>query len=121
MGTSRIAPRTALAWVLLTACGDTVPGTPMHTLAAGSAAPAVATTYTEHVRPILSRACVQCHSEGQIAPFSLDTYERAKVFAPLIAKATRARVMPPSVIDNSGACNTFRDLPYLSDEEIDTL
>ncbi|MET0387005.1 MAG: hypothetical protein ABW321_13650 [Polyangiales bacterium] len=78
-------------------------------------------TYTEHVRPILARACVACHSEGQIAPFSLDSYERAQTFAPLIAAATKSRVMPPSVVDNSGACHTFRDLPWLSDEEIATI
>jgi hypothetical protein len=80
-----------------------------------------ATTYTGHVRPILARACVFCHSAGQIAPFSLDTYERAKTFAPLIARATRARTMPPVSIDNSSDCNTFRDVPWLADAEIETL
>jgi Copper type II ascorbate-dependent monooxygenase, C-terminal domain/Copper type II ascorbate-dependent monooxygenase, N-terminal domain len=29
--------------------------------------------------------------------------------------------MPPSVIDASGACNTFREVPWLSEEEIATL
>lgn len=79
------------------------------------------TTYTAHVRPILARACVRCHSQGQIAPFSLESYERAAAFAPLIAQVTRARTMPPSVIDASGECNTFRDVAWLSDAEIETL
>jgi mono/diheme cytochrome c family protein len=80
-----------------------------------------ATTYNQHVQPILARACVTCHSEGQIAPFALDSYELAKPLAAVIATVTRTRTMPPSVVDNSGACNTFRDLPWLSDEEIATI
>ncbi|MET0285216.1 MAG: hypothetical protein ABW352_12130 [Polyangiales bacterium] len=79
------------------------------------------TTFSQHVAPILARACVSCHSQGQIAPFSLDGYELAKPFAKLAAKAARSRSMPPSVVDNTGACNTFRDLPWLSEEEISTL
>lgn len=75
-------------------------------------------TYTEHVRPILARACVSCHSPGAVAPFALDSYAQAKSFAPQIAQATRARTMPPSAIDNSGQCNTFRDVPWLTDAEI---
>lgn len=82
---------------------------------------AAATTFSHDVAPILARSCVSCHSEGQIAPFSLDGYEQAKPFAKLVAKAARAREMPPSVVDNTGACNTFRDLPWLSEEEISTL
>jgi hypothetical protein len=78
-------------------------------------------TYAEQVRPILARSCVPCHSQGQIAPFSLESYERAKPFSSLIAKATRARTMPPSVIDNSGSCHTFRDVPWLTDDEITLL
>ncbi|MET0286521.1 MAG: hypothetical protein ABW352_18710 [Polyangiales bacterium] len=75
-------------------------------------------TYTANVRPILNRSCVPCHSDGNIAPFSLDTYESAKPFAKIIAAVSRARTMPPSVVDNSGECNTYRELPWLTDDEI---
>jgi hypothetical protein len=88
----------------------------------GEQAPASqAPTYTAHVRPILARACVSCHSEGQIAPFTLVDYESVKPFASRIAKVTRARTMPPSVIDASGACNSFRDIAWLSEDELTTL
>lgn len=80
-----------------------------------------AVTYTAQVRPILARACVSCHSPGQSAPFSLGTYAEAKAVAPLIAEATAARTMPPSSIDNSGQCNTFREVAWLTDDEIATL
>jgi hypothetical protein len=89
--------------------------------APGEAPASEPATYNEHVQPILARACVNCHSEGRIAPFSLDSYALAKPLAPVIAGAARSRVMPPSVIDNSGACHTFRDLPWLTDDEIATL
>ncbi|MFM2417470.1 MAG: hypothetical protein RL385_2193 [Pseudomonadota bacterium] len=94
------------------------------TAAAPADAGAVATgqtTYLEHVQPILARSCLSCHSPGRIAPLSFDSYEKTKGFAPLIARATRARTMPPSVIDNSGACNTFRDVAWLTEDEIATL
>lgn len=78
-------------------------------------------TYTEHVRPILSAACVQCHAEGELAPMALDRYERVAPLAPVIARAVQARTMPPYPVDNSGACNTFRAVRTLSDDEIATL
>jgi hypothetical protein len=79
-----------------------------------------ATTYAD-VAPIFSRACLQCHSPGQIGPFAFETYDKAKPFAPLLAKAVRARTMPPSVIDASGDCNTFPEVSWLSEEEIRTV
>lgn len=80
-----------------------------------------APTYSAHVRPILARACVSCHSEGQVAPFTLADYDSVKPFASRIAKVTRARTMPPSVVDASGKCNSFRGIPWLSEDEIATL
>lgn len=75
-------------------------------------------TYTEHVRPLLARACVQCHAEGELAPMALDRYDRVAPIAATIVRAVRARTMPPYPVDNSGACNTFRSVVTLTDEEI---
>lgn len=80
-----------------------------------------AVTYYGHVRPILARNCVNCHITGGIAPLALDTYAAARPFSPLIASETAARMMPPYPVDNSGACNTFRDARWLSDADIATL
>jgi Copper type II ascorbate-dependent monooxygenase, C-terminal domain/Copper type II ascorbate-dependent monooxygenase, N-terminal domain len=87
---------------------------------AAPAPPAAEVTYAD-VAPIFSRACLQCHSPGQIGPFSFETYEKARPFAPLMAQAVRARTMPPSVIDASGACNGFPDITWLSEDEIRTI
>lgn len=52
-------------------------------------------SYSEEIAPILSRNCVACHSEGSIAPFAFDSYEKVKGFAPMIREAVRTDRMPP--------------------------
>ena len=42
--------------------------------------------YTEDVAPILQANCVSCHRPGQVAPFSLLTYDDAKKRAQSIAE-----------------------------------
>ena len=77
-------------------------------------------TYHGAVQPLLARHCAQCHTDGQIAPFPLDSYESAAAMAGGIAAAVQERRMPPYPVDGSGACNTFRDARWLTDEEIAT-
>ena len=52
-------------------------------------------TYTSDIEPILRRQCVGCHRAGDIAPFSLDSYDEARVRGRAIADATARRYMPP--------------------------
>lgn len=52
-------------------------------------------TFSRDVAPILFEHCVACHREGGIGPFSLETYEGARVRAELIAGVTQTRRMPP--------------------------
>ena len=54
-----------------------------------------ATRYRKDVEPILQDHCQNCHVEGGLAPFSLMTYENARVRAGVIAGETTARRMPP--------------------------
>ncbi|UQA64025.1 hypothetical protein E8A73_046040 [Polyangium aurulentum] len=65
-----------------------------------------------------------CHSTGNIAPFSLTTYEQAKSLAGQIASTTQAGTMPPFAVRNTDECTTrlgWKDDIHLSDEEIATL
>lgn len=78
-------------------------------------------TFNDDVAPILEEHCVACHTEGGIAPVALTSYEATRRVAPLIASSTRARTMPPFIVDNSGSCNRFDDARWLSDHEIDTI
>ena len=52
-------------------------------------------TYSEHVAPILQKHCVECHRPGQVAPFSLLSYEHARKRASLITEVTARHEMPP--------------------------
>lgn len=52
-------------------------------------------TFADHVGPILHKHCVECHSPGTAAPFSLLTYEQAAAKANAIAEAVRDESMPP--------------------------
>ena len=52
-------------------------------------------TFTETIAPILYSNCVTCHRPGEVAPFSLITYEDAAKRAKTIAKVTDSRYMPP--------------------------
>src|SRR5690242_11545280 len=75
-------------------------------------------TYYEDIAPIVQGHCVTCHSEGNIAPFPLETYEQARDRAPAMVGATQSRIMPPWGVDSSGKCNTWRDDLALKDVEI---
>ena len=52
-------------------------------------------TFNHDVAPILYNNCSGCHRPGEVAPFSLLTYEDAAKRAKQIAAVTSARFMPP--------------------------
>ena len=51
--------------------------------------------YYEHVKPILDRSCVGCHSAGNIGPFALETAAQVTPMARTIQKAVQSKYMPP--------------------------
>lgn len=65
-------------------------------LAALAATGAAATpTFNKDIAPILYANCSTCHRPGEVAPFSLLTYQDAAKRAALIAGAVGAHFMPP--------------------------
>ena len=54
-----------------------------------------AISYTRDIAPILNSNCVQCHRDGQVAPFSLMTYDQAAHHAKQMARVTDEQLMPP--------------------------
>jgi peroxiredoxin/mono/diheme cytochrome c family protein len=52
-------------------------------------------TYAKHVARILRDRCVACHREGEIAPFSLNSYKRAAGWAETIDEVVQEGRMPP--------------------------
>jgi len=91
--------------------------------AAVAAAPAKAggkgakVTFTRDIAPILSANCVTCHRKGDVAPFALDTYAQAKLWAPAIKEYTARRLMPPFKADPAQG-GPFHDTRWLTDAQI---
>ena len=52
-------------------------------------------TFNKDIAPILYQNCAKCHRPGEVAPFSLLTYQDAAKRARLIATVTERRYMPP--------------------------
>ncbi len=78
-----------------------------------------APTYDKDVAPILQNHCANCHRPGQVAPFSLLSYNDAAKRAALIGDVTASRFMPPwKPVPGFG---DFKDPNYLSDAELATL
>jgi len=73
--------------------------------------------YTEDVAPILQANCVSCHRPGQVAPFSLLSYDDAKKRAQSIAEITLSRAMPPW----GPVAPHFAGERRLTDKQIETL
>lgn len=77
---------------------------------------AEAQTFYRDVAPILERHCQSCHRLGEIAPFSLVTYQETKPWATEILRAVEIRKMPPWFADP--CCGHFANDPSLSNDEI---
>jgi mono/diheme cytochrome c family protein len=82
-------------------------------LAAGADA---APTYNKDIAPILYANCATCHRPGEVAPFSLLTYQDTAKRAKLIADVTSSHVMPPWKAEPG--YGDFKDARRLSDAQI---
>lgn len=73
-------------------------------------------TYNRDIAPILFAHCAECHRPGEVAPFSLLTYDDASKRAEFIAEITSAGIMPPwkAEIGHGG----FLDERRLTEKEI---
>ncbi|MCW8194644.1 redoxin domain-containing protein [Proteobacteria bacterium 005FR1] len=52
-------------------------------------------SYADEIAPILKDKCVDCHREGGIGPFAMNSYNMIKGFAPMIREVVRTKRMPP--------------------------
>jgi len=51
--------------------------------------------YAEHVAPILAARCVNCHREGEVAPFALTSYDEVAGWSEMIREVVSEGRMPP--------------------------
>jgi len=57
--------------------------------------PKATVTYTNQISRILQKNCVECHREGEIAPFALNDYDEVVGWAEMIAEVVDEERMPP--------------------------
>ncbi len=58
-------------------------------------APAIPLTYHARIERIVQNNCVECHREGGVAPFRLDTYDDVVAHKGMIRKVVDRGTMPP--------------------------
>jgi len=62
---------------------------------AAAPAPAPSVTYARDISRIMAANCVECHREGGVGPFRLDTHDAVSRRATMIRTVTEAGTMPP--------------------------
>jgi hypothetical protein len=78
-----------------------------------------AVTFNNEVVRIFQQNCQTCHRPGNIAPFSLMTYQDAAPWAERIKEVTQSREMPPW--KPAADCGGFQNTRGLTDEEMATI
>ena len=76
-------------------------------------------TFYRDVLPILQQHCQSCHRPGEIAPFSLTTYDDTRKFDAAVASAVESKKMPPWFADPR--FGHFSDDPSLTAAQIATI
>jgi mono/diheme cytochrome c family protein len=92
--------------------GARKPGKPAKAAAAGKL------TFARDIAPIIQSNCATCHRPGEVAPFSLLSYEDVTKRAKQIAAVTKSRFMPPWKAESHGE---FLDERRLTDSQIQTI
>jgi len=73
-------------------------------------------TYARDIAPIIQTRCLNCHRDGQVAPFALADYEQAAKRARQIVRVTQDRLMPPWI--PSPGHDKFVAERWLTDREL---
>ena len=77
-------------------------------------------SYTNDVAPIIIENCANCHREGAIAPFSMDSKLALQGWSPMIREVVMTKRMPPGQLDNKVGYRT-KNMMNLTDAEIQIL
>jgi peroxiredoxin len=76
-------------------------------------------TYAGNVAAIVNHHCVECHREGELAPFTLSSYEEIVPWAATIREVVEQKRMPPWFADPRHG--KFTNDCSLSEDEVHTL
>lgn len=76
-------------------------------------------TDARDIAPIIQARCLNCHRDGQVAPFALADFEQTAKRAKQIVRVTQDRIMPPWI--PSPGHDTFAGERWLTDRELELL
>src|SRR6185436_11878558 len=76
-------------------------------------------TFNKDIAPVIYQNCAICHRPGEVAPFSLMTYQDVARRAKLIQTVTERRFMPPWKAEHG--YGDFANERRLSDAQISTI
>ena len=76
-------------------------------------------SYVRDVAPVLQAKCVNCHSDGGVGPFAMDSYKRVRGWSDMMRETLRTHRMPPWHADPN--YQSFHNAIDLSVEERRTL
>ena len=74
-------------------------------------------TFWQDVAPIYNDKCVACHQTGGLAPFALDNFADALLYADDELAQTAADRMPPYFMVHDGSCGSFQAAAALTTAE----
>lgn len=76
-------------------------------------------TFSKQVSRVLQRNCIECHRSGEIAPFSMETYEETVGWADMMLEVIEEKRMPPWHADVS--VGTFSNARTMSTDDVQLL
>ena len=83
------------------------------------AAPTGDVTYSNQIARVLQAHCIECHHEGEVAPFSLTNYDEVVGWGEMIREVVHQRRMPPWLA--SAEYGHFKNDPSLAKEEVEAI
>lgn len=75
--------------------------------------------YASDVAPIIIENCAECHRQGGVGPFAIDSYIMMLGWSPMIREVVLNKRMPPAQVDPY--IGHSDDARYLSSQDIQTL
>ena len=76
-------------------------------------------SYSKDVAPVLAKHCADCHRDGGIAPFAMDSHAMAQGWSPMIREVLMTKRMPPAQIDpHIGEFNNSYNVPFEDQQKI---
>ncbi len=72
-------------------------------------------SYHKDVRPLIETHCLECHQQGGIGPFVLDSFAAVKAAGPVVAGSVMSGRMPPWLPDPD--CNHFQGERLMTEDQ----